>query len=70
VRGETALGLKEEENPNTITLRQPNGARLVWPRLDLLSAQDQTWSLMPEGLEQGLSQQEVADLLAFVLQAN
>jgi len=70
VRGETALGLKEEENPNTITLRQPNGARLVWPRLDLLSAQDQTWSLMPEGLEQGLSQQEMADLLAFVLQAN
>lgn len=70
VRGDFILGLKEDETDYTVTLREPSGSRLVWPRLDLLSAQDQTWSLMPEGLEQGLSLQEMADLLAFVVWSN
>jgi putative membrane-bound dehydrogenase-like protein len=67
--GENLVGIKIEDNLATLTLRQPSGARLVWPRLNLESAQIQPWSLMPPGLEQGLSVQAMADLLEYVMNA-
>jgi putative membrane-bound dehydrogenase-like protein len=65
--GENFIGIKTDDNLATLTLRQPAGTRLVWPRLNLQSAQTQMWSLMPSGLEQGLSPQNMADLLEYVM---
>jgi hypothetical protein len=37
------------------------------PRANLRSLEAQPWSLMPDRLEEGLTQQDVADLLEYVL---
>jgi len=65
--GETLIGIKADDDLPTITLRQPGGVQLVWPRLNVRSAQTPNWSLMPSGLEQGLSAQDMADLLEYVI---
>ena len=56
-----------DENLATMTLRQPNGVDVVVPRTNIESEQVQAWSLMPEGLENGLSPQDLADLLEYIL---
>jgi putative heme-binding domain-containing protein len=66
-RGENLIGLIEDSNPTAITLRQPDGRSLVWPRLNIRSIEPQTWSLMPEGLEQGMAPQNMADLLEYLM---
>jgi putative heme-binding domain-containing protein len=63
---ENLLGQLEDENPASITVQQPNRVRATWPRTNIQAVHRQTWSLMPEGLEQGLSPQEMADLLEFL----
>ena len=65
--GDVLIGLQGDENLKTVTVRQPNGIQAVWPRDSLASIQAQTWSLMPDNLEQGLSTQDVADLLDFIM---
>jgi hypothetical protein len=50
-----------------MTLRQPGGVQLVWPRLNVRSAQNPDWSLMPDGLEEGFSLQDMADLLQYLM---
>jgi putative heme-binding domain-containing protein len=65
--GENLVGLKESDNPTTVTLRQPDGAPAVWPRSNLQSLEKRPWSLMPAGLEEGLSLQDMADLLQYLI---
>lgn len=65
--GETLVGIVAEDNLATVTLRQPGGAVAVWPRLNVQSLQSQPWSLMPDGLEQGLAAQDMADLLDYLM---
>ena len=65
--GENLIGVKSSENPSTIALRQPNGVEFVWPRANIQSIQAQPWSLMPEGLEEALSPDEMAGLLEYIL---
>jgi putative membrane-bound dehydrogenase-like protein len=62
---EIFLSLVEEQNTATVTLRQLDGTRPVWPRLNIRELSAQPWSLMPDGLEQGLSTQDMADLLEY-----
>jgi putative membrane-bound dehydrogenase-like protein len=57
VRGETASGL---------TLVQGGGVRETILRSDLKEIRAGTLSLMPEGLEQAMSPQDVADLIAWI----
>ena len=38
-------------------------------RLNVLAARDQSWSLMPDGVEQGMSAQDFADLLEYLMSA-
>jgi len=59
----------DEDNGTTITLRQPASAGAVWPRANVQAVEPQAWSLMPEGLEQGLTPQMMADLLEYVMSA-
>jgi putative heme-binding domain-containing protein len=63
--GESLIGRLLSQNP--IALGRPNGAQIVLPRTNVRSLQIQTWSLMPTGLEEGLSTQDMADLLEYVM---
>jgi putative membrane-bound dehydrogenase-like protein len=65
--GENLLGLKCDESLATLTLQPPDGTKAVWARMDLESVRTETWSLMPSGLEQGLSPQDMADLLEYLV---
>ena len=65
--GESLVGLLRDQNPATITLQLLNGAQVVLPRANLSYLQPQSWSLMPDGLEAGLTQQNMADLLDYLL---
>jgi putative membrane-bound dehydrogenase-like protein len=65
--GEALLGVLRNENAKAITLQQLNGVPVVLPSTGILYAQAQPWSLMPEGLEAGLTPQDMADLLEYVL---
>jgi putative membrane-bound dehydrogenase-like protein len=64
--GETYVGLLGDENASAITIVQPNAIRQRVPRASIKSLTSSKLSLMPEGLEQGMSPQDVADLIAFV----
>jgi putative membrane-bound dehydrogenase-like protein len=65
--GENLIGIKVDENPTTVTLRPPRGDTIVCPRLNIQALHMQTWSLMPAGLEQGLSSQDLANLLEYLM---
>jgi putative heme-binding domain-containing protein len=65
--GESLIGLLAGENQAEVTLRLPGGSEIVLRRNQIASIQTQARSLMPEGLEEGLTPQEMADLLEFVL---
>lgn len=46
--------------------RQPGGAEIVVLRADIQELKTLTTSIMPEGLESGLTAQDVADVLMFI----
>jgi putative heme-binding domain-containing protein len=59
-------GIVRDENLLTVSIRQSNGETAVIPRNNIDVLQQQPWSLMPDGLEQGLSVQSMADLLEYL----
>jgi putative membrane-bound dehydrogenase-like protein len=67
--GERMVGIKVSQGPSTLTLRCLDSGATVWLLEDIQALDTQSWSLMPEGLEQGLSLQDMADLLDYVLTA-
>jgi putative membrane-bound dehydrogenase-like protein len=67
--GDVFAGILRNENPTTITLLQPRGEAVVIPRANVGYLESKPWSLMPAGLEEGLAQQDMADLLEFVMTA-
>jgi putative membrane-bound dehydrogenase-like protein len=66
--GALALGIVADQTAETVTLRQLNGnaVAVVYPRRNIFAIEPRDWSLMPEGLEQRLSNQDLADLLAYL----
>ena len=64
--GQTVSGVVARETGNSVTLRVPGGQEQTVLRADLESFRSTGLSLMPEGLEAGLSPQDLADLIAFV----
>ncbi len=64
--GRVLTGLISSESPTSITLRQPLGKEdtILRSEIDDLIAGKQ--SLMPQGLEKGISRQEFADLLGYL----
>jgi putative membrane-bound dehydrogenase-like protein len=67
--GENVIGLLRADNAAAVSLQLPSGRNVVLPRDNIQYLQAQTWSLMPEGLEEGLTPQGMADLLEYVLAA-
>mgnify|MGYP002622773413 CR=1 FL=1 len=65
--GEVQSGLLARETPAGVTLRQAQGIETTIARDDIAEFRAGGVSLMPEGLEETLDQQAVADLLAFLV---
>jgi putative membrane-bound dehydrogenase-like protein len=66
IDGEQLTGMLAAESAGSVTLRQPGGVETVIPRNRIERLQSQNSSLMPEGLEAGLSVQEMAALLEYL----
>jgi len=64
--GESFSGLIASETPSGVTLRGPNGTETVVLRSHITRLQPSGQSLMPEGLEVGLTPQDLADLLEYL----
>ena len=64
--GESLTGLIIGENEASITVRRPNSPDAVIQRSRIRELRAEGKSLMPDGLEQGLTPQDFADLLAFL----
>jgi len=59
-------GILQEETASSITLRAAGGIEQTILRSDIESFEASSLSLMPEGLEEGLEAQDMADLIAYV----
>jgi putative membrane-bound dehydrogenase-like protein len=64
--GTIATGILTTETATSITLRQQGGKELVVARSEIDELRSSGVSLMPEGLERQIPQQEMADLLSFI----
>jgi putative heme-binding domain-containing protein len=64
--GEMVVGILTNETPAGITLRVPGGSDRVVRRSEIAKVERPVRSLMPDGIEAGLSPQEMADLLEFL----
>jgi putative membrane-bound dehydrogenase-like protein len=67
--GETSMGLIRNETETSVTLAQPFGGGQTLLRDRIARIQGLEQSMMPEGLEEGLSTQDMADLLRFLVSA-
>jgi putative membrane-bound dehydrogenase-like protein len=64
--GSSVSGIMSNETQHSVTLRPPFGEAVVVTRANIVSIKGLEQSMMPEGLEDGLSLQDMADLLQFV----
>ena len=64
--GDSYAGRIVNETAGSVTVRQPLGIEVVVPRPRISKMQASKLSLMPEGLEEGLTNQDLADLLGFI----
>lgn len=64
--GEQLFGMLAVENAVSITLKLPDATTRAILRSDIARLESVNLSLMPEGLEAGLSKQDLADLIAFL----
>jgi putative membrane-bound dehydrogenase-like protein len=67
--GESSVGIIASETTSSLTLRQAFGKENVILRSDMKSRRSLGQSLMPEGLEQGLTPQDFANLLEYITTA-
>ena len=68
--GESQIGIIANETTSSITLRQAYGKEDVIQRSTMKAMKSQSQSLMPEGLEVGLSHQDFANLLEYISTAD
>jgi putative heme-binding domain-containing protein len=67
--GETYTGLIANETEPSVVLHQPNGNEITLRRSNIQQFRSLGQSAMPEGLEQGLTTQDIADLMEYILTA-
>ena len=65
--GRSLTGIIQSETETSVMLRQPFGQASTLLRSTIARIQGLEQSMMPEGLEDGLSLQDMADLLQFIL---
>jgi putative heme-binding domain-containing protein len=66
VSGEIELGILASESADAITLLQPEGKKRVVARREIKRLESTGLSLMPEGLEAGMTPADLRDLIAFL----
>ncbi len=66
--GKTLFGRLESEAPNSLTLRDASSQSHVILRSQVISMSASASSLMPNELERAMSEQELADLIAYLKQ--
>jgi putative heme-binding domain-containing protein len=64
--GETLTGILAAETATSITLRQPGDKTLTLSRSEIADLKSSGLSLMPDGLERQIPQQDMADLISFI----
>jgi putative heme-binding domain-containing protein len=64
--GQLKPGLVPRQNSKTVILSPPGSEDIVLPRSNIQVMQPQPWSLMPEGLETGLTPKTMADILEYI----
>ena len=64
--GREVTGIIVAETPTTLTLRAPNRPDETVLRAELKELTAGGFSLMPEGLENALTPQQLADLIAYI----
>lgn len=65
--GSSLSGIMQNETQISVTLRPPFAQPVVVQRANIVGIKSLEQSMMPEGLEDGLSQQDMADLLQFIV---
>jgi putative membrane-bound dehydrogenase-like protein len=68
--GRSLHGIVRNETSTSLSVAQANGLEEKILRSEIKSLRASTLSLMPEGLEQGITPQDMADLIAYVKQTN
>jgi len=68
--GDSYIGILANESATSISIREAFGKETNVRREAIKRIESQKQSLMPEGLEAGMSPQQMADLLAFITEAN
>ena len=68
INGESMQGIIASETPGALTLRNTGALDKTINRRDIKSLKALNMSIMPTGLEKQISQQHMADLLAFLKQ--
>ena len=66
--GEIETGILESESADAVVMLQALGKKTVLPRKQIKRLESSGLSLMPEGLEAGLSPADLRDLIAFLQQ--
>lgn len=66
--GQTLSGIITHDDASSLTLKMMGGASVSLERSAITGTTSNGQSLMPEGLEAGMSPQDMADLLAFIEQ--
>ncbi len=64
--GEQVYGLVSAETANSVTMKLADGSLRTLLRNQITTLQSQNLSLMPEGLEAAIPQQDMADLISFL----
>jgi putative membrane-bound dehydrogenase-like protein len=64
--GETAAGVIAVETPTTVTLRNAGQQDVTIPRSEIESITASNVSVMPSGFEHQISEQQMADLIAYI----
>jgi len=64
--GEEIVGLLGEETTTHVRIKLPLGQQRLLPRAQVKAMRSAGKSIMPEGLEAGLTKQQMADLLEFI----
>jgi putative heme-binding domain-containing protein len=64
--GDSYTGFIAAESPDTVTLRRANEPDVTLKRSDLKEFHTSGKSLMPDGLEAAMTEQDVADLIEFL----
>jgi putative heme-binding domain-containing protein len=64
--GQTLAGIITNDSANSMTLKMMGGGEMNIPRSNIKGSASTGASLMPEGIESGMSIQDMADLLEFI----